>query len=326
MQHNTMNSASETFYPSVYIVLLTYQMREVAERCLISLQKLTYPNRQIILVDNNSNDGTEQVIKSQFPEVITLQTGRNLGYTGGNNYGIQFALDNGADYVLVLNPDTILDNPGFIEEMVEYAETNRSVGIVGPRVFLRTRETIQNTVLFAPGLWTNIRNWIAYRANPESFNLSKDVPVEAEVLNGVCLLLRTECLKQIGLFDDNIFMYIEDAEMDYRARAHGWGVRYVPVDSVIHEQKHEGYHMTSLVSFLLRRNSVYYLCKIGRDAEAWGYAILSLLLLGARGVITLDRKAFVEYVQFCKRLAAAYLLLLLNRPLDSSFGPPFVQK
>ncbi len=322
MQHST----PKTVYPSVHIILLTYQMREVVERCLCSLERLTYPNRRIIVVDNNSNDGIEQVMKSRFPEVTTFQTGQNLGYTGGNNYGIRFAMDNGSDYILILNPDTILANPRFIEEMVDYAETNPTVGIVGPRVFLRERETIQNTVLFAPGLWTNIKNWVAYRANPESFNLSKDVPVEAEVLNGVCLLLRTECLKQIGLFDENIFMYIEDAEMDHRARTHGWGVRYVPVDSVIHEQKHEGYHMTGLVSFLLRRNSVYYLCKIGRTAEAWGYAILSLLLLCVRGVATLNNKSCQEYMRFCKRLATAYLLMLRNRPLDESFGPPFAQK
>jgi GT2 family glycosyltransferase len=326
MQHSTPKSTPKTVYPSVYIILLTYQMRNVAERCLLSLERLTYPNRRIIVVDNNSNDGTEQAIKSQFPEVIMLQTRQNLGYTGGNNYGIRFAMDNGADYVLILNPDTILVNPGFIEEMVDYAETNRKVGILGPRVFLRERGAVQNTVLFAPGLWTNIKNWIAYRANPESFNLSKDVPVEAEVLNGVCLLLRAECLKQIGLFDENIFMYIEDAEMDHRARMHGWSVRYVPVDSVIHEQKHEGYHMTGLVSFLLRRNSVYYLCKIGKTAEAWGYAILSLFLLCVRGVATLNRTGCIEYARFCERLAAAYLLMLLNRPLDDSFGPPFVQK
>jgi len=276
-------------------------------------------------VDNNSGDGTEQTVKRLFPDVTTLQTGQNLGYTGGNNFGIRYAMGNGADYVLVLNPDTVLANPGFIEEMVAYAEANREVGIVGPRVFLRERETVQNTVLFAPGLWTNIKHWVAYRIKPEAFDLSKDAVVEAEVLNGVCLLLRSDCLKQIGFFDENIFMYIEDAEMDYRARLHGWGVRYVPVDSVVHEQKQDGYHMTSLVSFLLRRNSVYYLCKVGKPAEAWGYAILSLLLLAARAVATFSRKGFVDYARFCQRLAAAYLSILLNRPPGASFGPPFAR-
>lgn len=319
-------SSSATNRPLVCIVLLTYQMRDVVQRCLASLRGLTYPNRRIIVVDNNSGDGTEQTVSHHFPEVITLQTGRNLGYTGGNNFGIRYALENDADYILVLNPDTILANPGFIEEMVAYAEEHREVGIVGPRVFLRERKTVQNTVLFAPGLWTNTRNWIAYRVRPEAFDLSKDVAVEAEVLNGVCLLLRADCLRKIGLFDDNIFMYIEDADMDHRARMHGWRVRYIPVDSVVHEQKQDGYHMTSLVSFLLRRNSVYYLCKTGKRVEAWGYAILSLLLLAARAAATFSRKGVVDYARFCQQLAAAYLCILLDRPLGPSFGPPFAQK
>src|SRR5689334_14156929 len=179
-------SSSATNRPLVCIVLLTYQMRDVVQRCLASLRGLTYPNRRIVVVDNNSGDGTEQTVSHHFPEVITLQTGRNLGYTGGNNFGIRYALENDADYILVLNPDTILANPGFIEEMVAYAEEHREVGIVGPRVFLRERKTVQNTVLFAPGLWTNTKNWIAYRVQPEAFDLSKDIAVEAEVLNGVC--------------------------------------------------------------------------------------------------------------------------------------------
>lgn len=319
-------STATAGYPLVYIILLTYQMREVAERCLSSLEGLTYPNRRIIVVDNNSGDDTELMVKNRFPEVAALQTGQNLGYTGGNNFGARYAMENGADYVLVLNPDTILANPGFIEEMVAYAEANPQVGIIGPRVFLRERGTVQNTVLFAPGLWTNIKNWIAFRLNPAAFDLSKETAVEAEVLNGVCLLLRADCLRQIGLFDENIFMYIEDAEMDYRARLHGWSVKYIPVDSVIHEQKQEGYHMTGMVSFLLRRNSVYYLCKVGKPAEAWGYAILSLLLLAARAVATFSHKDIVDYTRLCQKLASAYLLILLNRPLDSSFGPPFAQK
>ena len=84
--------------------------------------------------------------------------------------------------------------------------------------------------------------------------------------------------------------------------------------------------MTSLVSFLLRRNSVYYLCKAGKPVEAWGYATLSLLLLGIRAAVTFSRKGVVDYARFCQKLAAAYLSILLNRPPDASFGPPFAQE
>jgi GT2 family glycosyltransferase len=312
-------------HPPVYIIVLTYRMRDVVRNCIQSLPRLTYPNCQLVIVDNGSDDGTEEMLRDEFPGLTLLQTGSNLGYTGGNNKGIEYAINKGAEYVLILNPDTVVANPRFIDEMIEYTEAHPEIGIAGPRVFLRSAGRVQNTVLFPPGLWRNSINWIRYRINPGSLALSGDEPVETKVLNGVCLLIRTSCLRQIGLFDENIFMYIEDADMDYRAYRHGWRVKYLPIDSVIHKQKQDGYHMTGQASFFLKRNSVYYLHKIGRRTDAWGYAVLSLLLLACRAVLTFNKRGFIEYLRFCRKLAVAYRQILLGRRLDESFGPPYAK-
>ncbi|MBO0800020.1 MAG: glycosyltransferase family 2 protein, partial [Blastocatellia bacterium] len=270
-------------------------------------------------------DGTEEMLRDEFPGLTLIQTGSNLGYTGGNNRGIGYAIENGAEYVLLINPDTILVNPLFLAEMIEHTEAHPETGIAGPRVFLRDAGRVQNTVLFPPGLWRNSINWIRYRIKPASLALSRDETVETKVLNGVCLLIRTSCLRQIGLFDENIFMYIEDADLDYRAQRHGWRVKYLPIDSVIHKQKQDGYHMTGQVSFFLKRNSVYYLHKIGRRTDAWGYAVLSLLLLSLRAIMTFKKEGFIEYIRFSARLAGAYKQILLNRQYDESFGPPYAK-
>lgn len=285
-------------------------MRDQVRECLLSLAEVPYPNLTTIVIDNDSGDGIEQMLAAEFPHVVFLQTGENSGYTGGNNFGIRHAINAGADYVLILNPDTVVVNPNFVAEMVLNLEANPRIGIAGPRVFYREAGQVQNTVLFAPGLWRNLSNWFAYRWNPQSFELSGDREVEAEVLNGVCLLVRTECLKQIGLFDEAIFMYIEDADLDFRARQQGWKVRYLPIDSIIHRQKTEGYDMTGFVSFLLRRNSVYYLCKVGKPAEAVGYSLLSLLLMLSRGFVTFQ---LADHLKFCRKLAASYWQILLRK-------------
>lgn len=310
-------------YPLVYIIVLTYRMRELVRACIWSIFSLTYPNYRLVIVDNGSDDGTEQALREEFPELKLIQTGRNLGYTGGNNRGIEYAIEQGADYVLILNPDTIVINPIFLDEMVELAEADPELGIAGPRVFLRDTSRVQNTVLSPPGLWRNSLNWIKYRIDPESLALSGDQAIEAEVLNGVCLLLKIACLREIGLFDENIFMYIEDAEMDYRAHRRGWRVKYLPIDSIVHKQKREGYQMTGQASFLLKRNSVYYLVKIGERADAWGYAALSLLLLSLRAISTGKKSGISEYVRFSKKLAVAYRQILSGRKLNESFGPPY---
>jgi len=308
--------------PAVYIVVLTYNAREEARACLRSLRGLAYPNCRVVVVDNASSDGTEAAVRAEFPDLAVIQTGRNLGYTGGNNRGIEYALERGAEYVLVLNPDTTLACPRFLDEMVAYCEAHPRVGVAGPRVFRDEGGAVQNTVLFAPGLWRNLRHWVRYRLDPDFAALSGDEVVEAEAVSGVCLLLRAACLREIGLFDENMFMYLDEADLDYRARRRGWQVRYLPVDGVVHRQKAEGYGVTGEVNFLLKRNAVYFLRKVGRRSEAWAYAGLSLALLLARALWPFAREGFAEQWRFCRRLAAAYRLILTGRPPDASFGPP----
>jgi GT2 family glycosyltransferase len=306
----------------VVLIVLTYNSREVIRRCLDSLKDVGYASLQVLVVDNGSKDGTDRIVLEEFPQFRLLQTGENLGYTGGNNRGLQVALEAGAEYAMILNPDTVIADPHFVARMVDYLDANPDIGIAGPRVFLRERASVQNTVLFAPGLWRSITNWFRFRFKPESLNLSSDVVVDAETLNGVCLLIRSKCLRETGLFDENIFMYIEDADLDFRARQAGWRVCYLPIDGVIHAQSLEGYDMTSLVSFLLRRNSVYFLKKIGRQFDAWGYAIGSIALMAVRGLLHPSRIG--EYWSFTRRLGAAYSQILRGLPLNEKFGPPYV--
>ncbi len=312
-------------HPSVYTVIVNYNTRNLTLRCIESLKNVTYPNHIIVVVDNGSSDGTEDAILNKYKDVTFIQTHANIGYTGGNNAGMAYAISHNADYVLILNPDTIVINPNFITEMVDYLSNNCEVGFVGPRVFLRERGNIQNTILFEPNVRMKIKHWFRYRTDPKSGLLSSDSIVDAEVLNGVCLLIRSQCLREIGLFDDRIFMYIEDIDMQHRAHARGWRVQYLPVDSIIHDQKETGYHMTSLAGFLLKRNNVYYLNKIGNKFDAAGYAIFSALLMLIRAFIPFNRngETFADYMKFTKRLINAYVTILAGREPDESYGPPY---
>lgn len=301
--------------PSVFIVILVYNSREATRQCLESLRGLSCPNHRIVVVDNASADGSERMVREHFPSIDVIQTGANLGYTGGNNRGIEFALERGADYILILNPDTVAANPDFLREMVDYMESHPEVGIAGPRVFAGSRGAVQNTVLHAPGLWRSVKHYFLYRLNPGFAERSGQEEVEAEVLNGVCLLIRADCLRRIGLFDENVFMYIEDAEMDYRARRDGWRIRYLPIDGVIHMRGSEECHPTGRVNFFLKRNSVYYLWKIGKRFDAASYAALSLLLLLARAAWPPCGETAGDYLRFCIRLALAYRDVFMGRRL-----------
>jgi GT2 family glycosyltransferase len=170
-----------------------------------------------------------------------------------------------------------------------------------------------------------IKHWFRYRTDPKSGLLSSDSIVDAEVLNGVCLLIRSQCLREIGLFDDRIFMYIEDIDMQHRAHAQGWRVQYLPIDSVIHDQKEAGYNLTGNVGFLLKRNTVYFLNKIGKRFDAVGFAVLSVGLTLLRAVIPFNRdgETFGSYIRLAKRLITAYIAILTGCLQSKEFGPPY---
>ena len=308
--------------PLVFIVILNYKTPAITSRCLLTLRRLTYSNYRIVVVDNDSKDESTTDLAARFPALTVIQSGSNSGYSGGNNLGIEYAVAQGADYVLIVNPDTVVVNPTFLDELVWHMEKEKTVGIAGTRVFFQDTHSVQNTVLFPPGFWRNAGNWLAYRIAPGRFELSADKVVDSQVLNGVCLLLRADCLRQAGLFDEHIFMYIEDADMDYRAQQRGWKVQYLPIDSVIHLQKQEGYDMTGEVSFLLKRNSVYYLRKIGKWLDATCTAVSFVVLLLARGLLKRD---FVRHSNLCKRLVVASCKIFQGSH-DAGFGLPFTNR
>ncbi|MCF7907242.1 glycosyltransferase family 2 protein [Patescibacteria group bacterium] len=118
----------------VFIVIPHWNHREVLKDCLFSLQKIKYPNYKIVVSDNGSEDGSPDFIQKNFPEFFLLENKKNLGFAGGCNQGIKWSLKQGADYILLLNNDTIVA-PDFLDKLVEAAEADKNVGIVGSKIY-----------------------------------------------------------------------------------------------------------------------------------------------------------------------------------------------
>ncbi len=118
----------------VCIVVLTWNRRVDTLECLRSLARITEPEVRVILVDNGSSDGTVEAVREEFPGIELIETGENLGYTGGNNMGIRRALDLGADYVLILNNDTVVA-PGFVRELLAVDSKSDRIGFVSPKIY-----------------------------------------------------------------------------------------------------------------------------------------------------------------------------------------------
>ena len=308
--------------PCVWVVILNYNGGDKLIDCVASFRRLRREGLEVLVVDNRSSDGSAERVADAFPEIQLLALRENLGYTGGNNEGIRHALNAGADYVLLVNPDTIVVNPSFIDEMVAFAEENPRAGIVGPKVYYQQHGRVQNTINeFPPFLirllkWPISKIWLRVR--------SGDRVAKAPVLNGVCILMRRAMIDQVGLYDPMVFMYGDDWDYTMRCRRLGWLSYYIPVESIVHLQKEEGYDYASMVNFLLKRNAAYIMRKHGRHFDFYGLVIAGTILsfLKAARQSLLGRPDAPRYWLFLRRLVAAYRCIAKNRLEAPDFGPP----
>ncbi len=132
--------------PLVGIIVLNYYKNvDDTEECIGSLKKIDYKNYFIVIVDNNSQDGSFEKLSKLYPELTVLEIGENRGYAAGNNFGIKQALQKGADYICILNNDVVVE-PNFLGKLVSYMEQNPKVGITGANICeYYNKEVVQST-------------------------------------------------------------------------------------------------------------------------------------------------------------------------------------
>lgn len=210
----------------ISIIIVTYNGIKWIQKCLESVRLYS-----VILIDNNSSDGTENFIKSNYPEIDLLQQEKNLGFGQANNIGISYALEQGADYVFLLNQDAYLED-GSLEKLIEVSKKNPQFGILSP-IHLNGK---------ADKLDENFSNYLNYRANPDfysDFILKKplldvyDVPF----VNAAGWLMSRECLETVGGFDPLFFHYGEDDNYCQRLNYHGFKIGVVPDARLLHDRE-----------------------------------------------------------------------------------------
>lgn len=212
--------------PSVFVLILNWNGWQDTVQCIESLKSLTYPNYEIVVLDNASTDDSVARIREAHPDVTLVETGANLGFAGGNNVGICYALDRGADYIWLLNNDTVVDCNA-LTALVENAEADSKVGVIG-------------SVIYDMHVPTRIQAWGGGRVDLW-LGISRhfDGPISNEKIDyitGASFLVRSEVFRQIGLLDDCFFMYWEDADFCLRARRAGWKISVASTSKIFHKE------------------------------------------------------------------------------------------
>ncbi len=240
--------------PKVAVIILNYKVKDLTLKALLSVKKSNYKNLQTIVVDNNSKDGLKEALKDQ-DGITFIQNDENLGYCGGNNIGIIRALDSGADYVFVLNPDAQVEKEA-IKNLVEAAQ-KEDIGIAGPKVLFDDRKTIW----YAGGIF-DMNNVIgAHRGVDEKDQGQYNNVGETDFVTGAAIFIRRDVLDKIGLFDTRYFLYYEDSDFCFRAKKVGFKVMFVPTAIVYHLNAQSTKLGSPLQDYYITRNRMIFAAK-----------------------------------------------------------------
>jgi len=215
----------------IALLVLNWNGKEDTARCLDSLRALHPPRDgevRVLVVDNGSTDGSAEMLRTRYPWANVIETGANLRYAGGNNAGIRPLLEEGTEFILLLNNDTEAD-PDLVRELVDEADRAAHAGLFGPLIL-----DANGRVWFAGG-GVNLALGLTWHrgiggVDPGTRGEARDT----DYLSGCCLLVRREVFEKIGLLDDGYFLYAEDTDFCLRARAAGFACRYVPRARLVH--------------------------------------------------------------------------------------------
>ena len=225
--------------PKISIVILNYKQKGLIKYSLKSLQSLDIAlAHEIIVVDNNSADGLEEMIKNEFMRVKFIQSGENKGFAFGNNFGIKAA---SGDYVLILNPDVRLEQ-GTIEKLYQFMEDHSKAGVAGPKIF-NPDGSLQYTCLRFPD-WRlpffrrtvlgKTKAGLKWTDNYFMTDWDHQENKEVDWLFGACLMIRKKAISEVGLLDERYFLYMEDLDWCRRFNQAGWQIWYVVGAKAIH--------------------------------------------------------------------------------------------
>ncbi len=227
--------------PRVSIITLNWNGLENTTECLESLKKITYPNYEVVVVDNGSEGNDAQVLEEKFSDYIHLiKNDKNYGFAGGANIGMRYALNNSnPDYLLLLDNDTVVD-PEFLSEMVKVAEADPTIGIAGAKIYYYDEPDRLQFIGGKINLWigdiigktTGIDRILGRK---EIDRRQHDSIKEVEHITFWCALLKRSSVESIGLFDERYFIACEDFDYCLRVKEAGYKTVYIPKAKIWHK-------------------------------------------------------------------------------------------
>lgn len=252
----------------VFIIILNWNRFEDTFDCLRSVRSLNVQGYElkILIVDNGSTDGSLEKLKG-IKDISLISNECNLGFAGGNNIGIKYALQNGADYVVIINNDVILEKNS-LNQLVKTALNNPTFGAISPKIFFeknyefyknKYNETDKGKVIWYAGGIIDWKNVYGSGRGVDEVDKGKfDKITNTDFATGTCMLLTRTALEKVGVFDDKYFMYYEDTDLSQRLKRKRFEVIYTPNATIWHKVSQSSGIGSDLNDYFITRNRMLF--------------------------------------------------------------------
>lgn len=257
-----MGERESTDRPKVMAVILTWNDVDLTAQCLESLNESTYPNLEVVVVDNGSRFPTLEPLQERFSNIHTVQLDENEGFTGGCNRGMEYGLESNAEYIFLLNNDTIVDKDA-VPLLVDEMEANPDVGMA-------------SALIISPGADRRIQSYCgtihrnrAWISRPDWGVTATDEhakTVDTEFAPACGVMFRSEMLREVGLFDERLFTNWEDYDLCVRIADGGWRIVSVGGAEVVHLGGQTTGYISPFIVYYGTRNRLICLFRHGTTA------------------------------------------------------------
>jgi len=258
--------------PALSIVLLSNNRREDTLACLASLFRSDYVDFKVIVLDNGSVDGSVSEIRNQYPHIQMIPLTENLGYAGNNNIGVKLALEQGAEWILILNDDTVLEST-CLANLMHGMVANPEIGIAGPMVYHFNEPDVIQSAGGILGKYWNSSHLGQNELDRGQYSKLHSV----DWISGCAILVRRAVIEQVGMLDPNYFLYWEETEWCLRASRAGWKIAHIPQAKLWHKGVQRNYQPKPYVTYYITRNHLFTLAKHHAPLLVWIYTLLEIV-------------------------------------------------
>lgn len=211
----------------VSIIVLNWNGKKFLKNCLDSLQKVIYSRLEIIVIDNNSTDGSREFVETNYKKVTLIENKENYGFAKGNNIGFKAST---GDYVLILNNDTVV-TPNFLDPLIKDFESNPTIACLQPQIRLSDNKQLLDGV-GAFLTFTGFLYHFGYLKDRMQLKCNKKMKIFSA--KGACMFLRRKAIEEVGLFDEDFFIFFEETDLCFRLWLAGYSVVYEPESVIYH--------------------------------------------------------------------------------------------